>query len=439
MPKLTSELYVDGASWYARTTVFVASTLNLLDTKVNLTIKKAQENDTTTGTVIDEYKTTGGSVKLTLPNGQVLNQINAILEYLVNESGQVESLLGSNPVERAQVVQYLFQLQQNIDRLHYFQTELNVVLQSTTFLVGDRITLADLVLFWNFHPFVAKFPVAKWNSGGAPKSLGRWYKSIEQSSLVRRSKISPGIVKTRESGTAIFAPPPVGVFTGVFGAKSGGSSGKNSNNGSNSSSADKKKGKATGANNNNDKKKKKKEKKVKAPKAPQAPAANQSPFTKIDIRVGKITKVWDHEGSDKLFCEEIDIGEENVRSVASGLRPYYKLEDLQDRMVILVSNLKAAKLAGFKSEGMVLCSKNGDKCEFVDPPAGAVIGERLMIDGLTGEPAKPNQVKKKKMWEAVAVDLKTNADRVACWQGKPLKCKNGGVCTTPTIAGFNIS
>ena len=108
MPKLTSELYVDGASWYARTTVFVASTLNLLDTKVNLTIKKAQENDTTTGTVIDEYKTTGGSVKLTLPNGQVLNQINAILEYLVNESGQVESLLGSNPVERAQVVQYLF-------------------------------------------------------------------------------------------------------------------------------------------------------------------------------------------------------------------------------------------------------------------------------------------------------------------------------------------
>ena len=75
----------------------------------------------------------------------------------------------------------------------------------------------------------------------------------------------------------------------------------------------------------------------------------------------------------------------------------------------------------------------------VDPPAGAVIGERLMIDGLTGEPAKPNQVKKKKMWEAVAVDLKTNADRVACWQGKPLKCKNGGVCITPTIAGFNIS
>ena len=40
MTKLTSELYVDGASWYARTTIFVASTLNLLDTKVNLTLKE---------------------------------------------------------------------------------------------------------------------------------------------------------------------------------------------------------------------------------------------------------------------------------------------------------------------------------------------------------------------------------------------------------------
>ena len=128
-----------------------------------------------------------------------------------------------------------------------------------------------------------------------------------------------------------------------------------------------------------------------------------------------------------------------MRSVASGLRPYYKLEDLQDRMVVLVSNLKAAKLGGFKSEGMVLCSKSGDKCEFLDPPVGAVIGERLMIDGLTGEPAKPNQVKKKKIWEAVAADLKTNSERVACWKGKPLKCKNGGVCTTPSIPDTLIS
>ncbi len=434
MPKLTSELYVDGSSWYARTTVFVASALNLLDTKVNLTLKKAQENDTTTGTIIGDYETPGDDVKLTLPNGEVLNQINTILEYLVNESGQVESLLGSNPVERAQVVQYLFQLRQNIGRIHYFQTELNVVLQSTTFLVGDRITLADLALFWNFHPLVAKIPIARWGSGSAPKSLGRWYKSIEQSSIVRRAKVSPGIVKTQETGIATFAPPPSGIFTGAFdGHKTNSSNNKNKITKTGAPKSTTEKGKSTKKG-----KQKSEGKNNKAPPAPHSPA-DQSPFTKIDIRVGKITKVWNHPDSEKLFCEEIDIGEENVRSVASGLRPYYKLEDLQDRMIILVSNLKAAKLGGFKSEGMVLCSKNCDKCEFVDPPAGAQIGERLMIDGLTGEPAKPNQVKKKKMWEKVAAELKTNSDRVACWQGKPLKCKNGGVCTTPSIAGMPIS
>ena len=134
MTKLTSELYVDGASWYARTTIFVASTLNLLDTKVNLTLKEGTENDTTTGTIIDAYETPGGSAKLTLPNGQVLDQINTILEYLVTESGQVESLLGATSIERAQVLQTLVShLQENLGRLHYYQTELNVVFSQQHF------------------------------------------------------------------------------------------------------------------------------------------------------------------------------------------------------------------------------------------------------------------------------------------------------------------
>ena len=50
---------------------------------------------------------------------------------------------------------------------------------------------------------------------------------------------------------------------------------------------------------------------------------NQNVFTQVDIRVGKIVKVWEHEGSDKLFCEEIDVGEDKPRQIASGLRAYY--------------------------------------------------------------------------------------------------------------------
>lgn len=90
---------------------------------------------------------------------------------------------------------------------------------------------------------------------------------------------------------------------------------------------------------------------------------DQPDFTKVDIRVGKIIKVWNHETADKLFCEQIDVGGEDVgetdgpREIASGLRGHYTLEEMQDKLVLVVCNLKAAKIVGFVSNGMVLAAK----------------------------------------------------------------------------------
>jgi methionine--tRNA ligase beta chain len=92
--------------------------------------------------------------------------------------------------------------------------------------------------------------------------------------------------------------------------------------------------------------------------AANAPA--QPEFTKMDIRVGKIVKVWNHDSADKLFCEQIDVGEETgPREIASGLKGHYTLEDMQDKEVLVVCNLKAAKIVGFVSNGMVLAAKVG--------------------------------------------------------------------------------
>jgi methionyl-tRNA synthetase len=164
---------------------------------------------------------------------------------------------------------------------------------------------------------------------------------------------------------------------------------------------------------------------------------NQNVFTQVDIRVGQIAKVWEHEGSDKLFCEEIDIGEGKPRQIASGLRKYYTLNDLQDRKVLVVCNLKKAKLAGFDSEGMVLCASIDGKTEFVDPPADAKIGENVKIDGLTGEPVGSNQMKKRKIWSKVQPGLKTNKDRIACWEGK-IMMTSAGPCTAHSVVGGEI-
>ncbi len=86
-------------------------------------------------------------------------------------------------------------------------------------------------------------------------------------------------------------------------------------------------------------------------------APDQPDFTKIDIRVGQINKVWLHPEADKLYCEEIDVGEDAPREIASGLREHYTLEQMEGRKVLVVCNLKAAKIVGFTSNGMVLAAK----------------------------------------------------------------------------------
>jgi len=174
------------------------------------------------------------------------------------------------------------------------------------------------------------------------------------------------------------------------------------------------------------KQEKTKPKKKKAPQQPAAPV--EIDISKLNIVVGVINKAWEHEEADKLFCEEIDVGEAEPRNIASGLRAHYKAEDLQGRRVLILANLKSRKLVGFPSHGMVLCASSDDgKVVFVDPPAGASIGERVMVDGYNGEPATENQVIKKKMLDAIFPDLKTDSDGVACYKGVPLTA-GGGPC-----------
>lgn len=114
-------------------------------------------------------------------------------------------------------------------------------------------------------------------------------------------------------------------------------------------------------------------------------------ISKLDMRVGVITKAWHHEEGDKLFCEEIDIGEDTgPRQIASGLRAHYNLEDLEGQRVIVCANLKSRKLMGFPSHGMVLCAaqeeEDGGKVEFIEPPVDAKVGERILVEGFDGEP-----------------------------------------------------
>jgi len=163
--------------------------------------------------------------------------------------------------------------------------------------------------------------------------------------------------------------------------------------------------------------------------------------TALDIRVGRINKVWTHEEADKLYCEEIDVGEDEPRQIASGLRPYLSEEDLEGRMVLVLCNLKTRKLAGFPSHGMVLCASNEDHTvvKLVSAPVDAKIGERVTVPGFDfegeeGQPFKENKIGKKKVFEKIAPFLKTSEYGVPEFCGRPL-LTSAGVCTSPINDG----
>eukprot|EP00339_Tiarina_fusa_P013680 CAMPEP_0116996696 /NCGR_PEP_ID=MMETSP0472-20121206/410_1 /TAXON_ID=693140 ORGANISM="Tiarina fusus, Strain LIS" /NCGR_SAMPLE_ID=MMETSP0472 /ASSEMBLY_ACC=CAM_ASM_000603 /LENGTH=428 /DNA_ID=CAMNT_0004695391 /DNA_START=9 /DNA_END=1296 /DNA_ORIENTATION=+ len=162
----------------------------------------------------------------------------------------------------------------------------------------------------------------------------------------------------------------------------------------------------------------------------------------LDIRVGMILKVWPHPEAEKLFCEEIDVGEDAPRQIASGLRPFYKQEDLDGRRVVVLCNLKARNLVGFPSHGMVLCASNADHTavETMEPPADAKIGERVTFEGIgDGDPEPENKIAKKKVFEAVAPDLKTNAEGVCVWKAAVSVTSAGPIKASKGMAGAQVS
>lgn len=77
---------------------------------------------------------------------------------------------------------------------------------------------------------------------------------------------------------------------------------------------------------------------------------------RLDIRVGKIVDVSKHPDAETLYVEKIDLGEEAPRTIVSGLAKFVPIEEMQNRFVAVLCNLKPAKMRGVESQGMVLCT-----------------------------------------------------------------------------------
>ncbi|KAB1213659.1 putative methionine--tRNA ligase [Morella rubra] len=169
-----------------------------------------------------------------------------------------------------------------------------------------------------------------------------------------------------------------------------------------------------------------------------ATAEPEISISRLDVRVGLITSAQKHPDADSLYVETIDVGEGQTRTVVSGLVKYIPLEEMQNRKVCVLCNLKPATMRGIKSQAMVLAASNSDytKVELVDPPKSAQVGERITFPGFDGEPDNVLNPKKK-VWETLQVNLHSNTELVACYKDIPLTT-SAGVCTVSSITNGSI-
>ena len=82
-------------------------------------------------------------------------------------------------------------------------------------------------------------------------------------------------------------------------------------------------------------------------------------FEKLQFQVGEIIACEPVKKSKKLLCSQVKIGSQ-VKQIVSGIRPHYTAEEMVGKKVMVVVNLKPAKLAGVLSEGMLLCAEDAD-------------------------------------------------------------------------------
>lgn len=80
---------------------------------------------------------------------------------------------------------------------------------------------------------------------------------------------------------------------------------------------------------------------------------------KVQLRVGEILKCEEVPKSKKLLCSQVKIGSE-VKQIVSGIKQHYSAEEMVGKKVVVVTNLKPAKLAGVLSEGMLLCAEDAE-------------------------------------------------------------------------------
>ncbi|CAG8474766.1 12344_t:CDS:2, partial [Acaulospora morrowiae] len=356
---------------------------------------------------------------LTLSDGRNISGSNSVISYLVENFGK-NSIGAKNSDDVAEVQKWLDATHSVDQNLSEVAGILDKHLATRTFIVGNYLSVADLVAFSRIHHFFASLSVQQ--RFGVP-NLTRWFDFIQHTAVV---EVGPRC-DLNAVEIDLNAPKIVKVVEPKKtkpGKTKAGDKGQTTEVSPSAQKTTKK----------SDKKEKKKESSDSAAiKVGGTTSTSSISPQLLDLRVGHIIKAEKHPDADSLYVEQIDVGEAEPRTVVSGL----------DRDVVLLCNLKPAAMRGVKSYAMVLAATSAEgKVELIEPPKGSKPGDRAYFEGHEGTP-EPLLNPKKKIWETLQPGLITTTEKVASWVNQEtksvhlLKTQNG-LCTVPSVVNATI-
>ena len=361
------------------------------------------------GKIVKLDKTTQNLLKVTntplLVSPKVKDPISenviAVAKQICEEAGFLPLFFGKDKVEQEKIEKFTKHI---IEELKFdskkLMAELNKSLLLETFIGASlNITVCDILAYSVLAPHLN-------NLSNADKTENcnvlRWADHIQS---------LPGIKETAKNLKLTFSLPYEQFVLTVEGP------------------VDKKQAKK-------DKKEKAKQEKAGKQKEPQKEVHHMS---KVDIRVGKVVNIFPNPEGDKLYNEEIDLGNGEIRKIASGLRGRVDINDLKDSLVVVICNLEPRNLKGWQSHGMILCASaeegHDGKVEPLRPPKDSQPGDLVYIGDLPREPVAD----KKCPWSKVAKDLKVNENLQATYKGELVWRTDKGEIKATTLKNAIIS
>ena len=374
---------------------------------------------------------------LVTTTGEIIRDDKEIVEFIAKLTGLYSIVIGSNENQSYANFEFINYFKSNKNDPNTCLKFLNEHLKVNTFCNGFNITISDLYAYSYVIPHVLKFSDEE---KSVFCNISRWVYHLQNLKGIRE-------LINKNKLTLALPYEPLYLESDMKDDKATGAK-KNDkhldikpkekatdSNTKEKLADNKSKDKPVDIKDNKLKDKPKEEKK----KGKSEPTDDLHAISKLDIRVGKIVNIFVNTESEKLYNEEIDIGNGEVRKIASGLRNKVDIEKLKDSLVVVICNLKPRTLCGWTSHGMLLCcSGENEKIEPLRPPQGSLPGDLVFIGDYVRQPV-PELNPKKNPWDVVKDDLIVNEDKIATFARSNLWKTDKGYITSEANTNAKIS